>query len=45
MKLVGMLDAFDQSVVHATREKTDYTEFLDTLIGQTDVGTTVLAQA
>jgi DNA replication protein DnaC len=32
MKLIGMLDVFDQAVTDATRDKTGYTEFLDTLL-------------
>jgi DNA replication protein DnaC len=32
MKLLGMLAAFDTTVTEATRDKTSYTEFLDTLL-------------
>jgi DNA replication protein DnaC len=32
MKLLGMNDAFDQTLTDATRDQTSYTEFLDTLL-------------
>jgi hypothetical protein len=32
MKLLGMIDAFDQVLTDATRDQTSYTEFLDTLL-------------
>jgi DNA replication protein DnaC len=32
MKLLGMMSAFDQTVSDATRDKTSYTEFLDTML-------------
>jgi DNA replication protein DnaC len=32
MKLLGMIDAFDQVLTEATRDQTSYTEFLDTLL-------------
>ena len=36
MKLFGMLGAFEQSIIDATRDQTSYTELLDSLLQRSE---------